>query len=207
MGRFFDSESPFWRGVSRVADIVILNVYFTVTALPLVTMGASFAALYDVAERIHDDRGGGVTRMFFRSFRDNFWRATATWAIVGPIGFALVFSWFFLPIAELTVVKTLFSLVYLLVFPFFFFLQIRFESGFANTLKNAFLIPLSRLPWAAGALAVTIGLLALTVVVAIREPSWLAPLLLGGVAMVVYATIPLLDRTVQPWVEGVPDAG
>lgn len=208
-GGVFNSETPFWQGVARIADIVLLNLYFVLTAWPIVTAGASLAALYDCSWRLQDDRGGGTTKMYFRSFAANFGRATAIWAVVGPVGIALGCAWIFLPIAELTVIKTVLTLAYLLVLPYFFYLEVRFENTYGNTLKNALLIPLTRLPWALGVLAVEVALIALVVVTGMYQPALLAPLLLGGVAMIVYATIPLLNRTIQPWLSTPPidDAG
>ncbi len=200
-GRLFNLDNPFWIALGRLADIVMLNMYFVITAWPIVTAGASFAALYETMWRVEDERGGGVTRMYFTSFKENFWRATALWAVVGPLGIALVCSWIFLPEPELNVIKTVCSLVYLLIFPFVFYLQVRFENTYRNTLKNAVLMPLSQLPWAFAALVVTVGLLALTIAVAIYQPFWLPPLALGGVALLVYATIPLLNRTLKPWLD------
>ena len=118
-GGVFNSETPFWQGVARIADIVLLNLYFVLTAWPIVTAGASLAALYDCSWRLQDDRGGGTTKMYFRSFAANFGRATAIWAVVGPVGIALGCAWIFLPIAELTVIKTVLTLAYLLVLPYF----------------------------------------------------------------------------------------
>ena len=46
---FFVIDSPVMRFLGRIGDIIILNLVFVVTALPVVTIGAAFSALYAVA--------------------------------------------------------------------------------------------------------------------------------------------------------------
>ena len=42
---FFVIDSPVMRFLGRIGDIMILNLVFVVTALPVVTIGAAFSAL------------------------------------------------------------------------------------------------------------------------------------------------------------------
>ena len=205
-GRIFDTEAPFWQGVARIGDLVLLNLLLIVTSLPLVTFGAAMTALYDTLWRIHDGQGGGTTSMFLRSFRENLRQATLLWLVAAPLVGGLAASWILLPVSELLVAKALVTVVVALVFPFPWFLQARFENPVGATLKNALLIPLVRLPYALGAFGVAAGIVALAVAVAITVPAALPPLLLGGWPMAAYATIPLLNRAVSPWLPEAPPA-
>ena len=205
-GRIFDTEAPFWQGVARVGDLVLLNLLLIASSIPLVTFGAAMTALYDTLWRLHDGQGGGTTALYLRSFHANLGRATLLWAIAAPIIGGLAASWALLPVADLLVAKVLVSVVVALVFPFPWFLQARFENPVGATLKNALLIPLVRLPYALGAFGVAAGIVALAVAVAITVPAALPPLLLGGWPMAAYATIPLLNRAVSPWLPEAPPA-
>lgn len=196
---FFNANTPFWQGVSRCADLIVLNLLFLVAAAPIVTGGAAFTALYDTAWRLLDERGGGVWRLYWQSFRANFWRATAIWAVVGTVGLAVGLGWALLPLDELVAWRVLLTMLYLLVFPYFFYLQARFDNPVSRTLRNALLIPLGRLPYAAGALAITTVLVLLIVSTVRFIPQLLPPLLLGGFGLAAYAATPLLNRSVQPW--------
>ncbi len=198
-GKLFNPEAPFWVGVARFADLVWLNVLFCVTLLPLVTGGAALTALYDTAWRWGEERGRGVTRDYFAAFRDNFVQSTVLWLLVAPVGVLLMAAWIFLPLSELAVLKVLLSLVYMLIFPFVWFLQARFENSFWGTLRNSVLIPLSQLPFAAGVLAINAGILGLSVWTAIELPQILPILVLLGAALPVAASMPLLNRAVSPW--------
>ena len=48
MGRIFNPENPVFRFLSGIFDMILLNVLFILTSLPLFTIGASLTALYAV---------------------------------------------------------------------------------------------------------------------------------------------------------------
>ncbi|MCI6435817.1 MAG: YesL family protein, partial [Clostridiales bacterium] len=70
MGAFFSPDSKFMQAMARIADLVILNLLFLVSCIPLVTIGAASAALYTVCFRFGTDREQGVCRSYFRAFRE-----------------------------------------------------------------------------------------------------------------------------------------
>ena len=49
MRDFFNIESPFMQLLTRVGDLIIVNVLFLVCCVPIVTIGAAIAALHKVA--------------------------------------------------------------------------------------------------------------------------------------------------------------
>ena len=71
MGGFFSLDSKFMQAMSRVADLIILNVIYLVTCLPVVTIGAAGTALYTVCFRLGTDREGSLVKGYFRAFRDD----------------------------------------------------------------------------------------------------------------------------------------
>ncbi len=66
MSRFFSRDNWLWNPFSWVADMVILSCLWVVCSVPLLTIGASTAALYDCAARCIR---GGDEKMFARFFR------------------------------------------------------------------------------------------------------------------------------------------
>ena len=70
MGGFFSLDSKFMQAMSRVADLIILNVIYLVTCLPVVTIGAAGTAMYTVCFRLGTDREGSLVKGYFRAFRD-----------------------------------------------------------------------------------------------------------------------------------------
>ena len=49
-------DSRFFSFFTRLADLILLNFIFLLTCLPIVTIGASFAALYQVGAAMADGR-------------------------------------------------------------------------------------------------------------------------------------------------------
>lgn len=88
MGGFFSLNSKFMQVMSRVADLIILNVIYLVTCLPVVTIGAASTALYTVCFRLGTDREGSLVKGYFRAFRDEFRQATLIWLFLLLFGAA-----------------------------------------------------------------------------------------------------------------------
>ncbi|WRS30159.1 DUF624 domain-containing protein [Actinomycetaceae bacterium MB13-C1-2] len=201
----FNSENAFWQGMTRVADLVVLNVLFLLGLIPVVTGGAAFTALYDTAGKLLQERGSGVTRTFWASFKSNFGRSTAIWAVVGPLGLGVLAGWFLVPADQMLAIRILLTLFYLLMFPYFFFLQARFDNSVAGTLRNSLLIPLTRLPYALAALGVMLILVAVVVGTGIYIPQLLPPLLLCGFGLYAYGVVPVLNKSVELWTKSTEE--
>ena len=81
MFSFLSHDSRFMQGLSRFSDLVILNILFLLTSLPLFTVGASAAALYTATFRMLRSKEAPVVRGYFRAFRENFKQGTALWLL------------------------------------------------------------------------------------------------------------------------------
>ena len=86
---FLSNESRFGRIMTRCGIIIAANVLFLLFSLPVVTTGASLAALYHVMFKTL--RGDGVINpfaQFWTGFRTNFRQATLVWlACLFLVGF------------------------------------------------------------------------------------------------------------------------
>ena len=49
---FFSADSALMRGLGTLADVIVLNLIFIATSLPVLTLGASLTALNFTAMRI-----------------------------------------------------------------------------------------------------------------------------------------------------------
>lgn len=88
MSRLFDADNAFFRFMSRVADALILNFFFLVTSLPIVTIGASYTALYYYCTKAVGNEEGYLWKSYWKSFKTNFVQGflmEAFFAIVGII--------------------------------------------------------------------------------------------------------------------------
>ena len=151
MNGLFAPDSRFMRYLNRFADLMILNLLFLLTSIPIFTIGASLTALYSVCFHLGTDREGSTFRDYFAAFKENFRQATALFLLLllwlmGTGGAAVIFCfmagwmhYLFVPFAVLFIVVVL---VASYVFP----LLSRFENQNTITLKNAVLLSLGYLP-------------------------------------------------------------
>lgn len=81
MKKLFAIDSPFVTFAIKIFDCMVLSVLWVVFSLPIITMGASTAALYSsVYNYIRKDRGN-LWIGFWNAFKENFKRSTALWLI------------------------------------------------------------------------------------------------------------------------------
>lgn len=145
MGAFFSVDSPLMRGLSKVADVMLLNLVFLITSLPVVTLGASLTALNFTAMRIATDDCDSVLGDYARSFRRNFRQATIVGAVVVLLT-AVLAAWYvvvtsltFGPVAELVLLAIWYVLAFnfvamlLFVFPYL----ATFEGSTREVFRNA----------------------------------------------------------------------
>ena len=152
MGKFFNIDSPLMRFLTKLADLMILNILFLITCLPIVTIGAAWTALYYVAMKMVRDEEGGIVRSYFHAFRLNFRQATLLWLGVLGIAVILVLDLLILaridsPIAAaMNMGIGIIAILIFLVLQYLFPLLARFEAGTGQTLKNAVLLAVGQLP-------------------------------------------------------------
>lgn len=79
-----DMDSPLMRFFSFVFDLLLLQVLFLLSCLPVFTVGAAWTALFSVCRKIRENSVSSVVGSFFRAFRENFRQATAAWLILLP---------------------------------------------------------------------------------------------------------------------------
>ena len=152
--KFFSLDSPIIRFLGWIADLILLNLMWILYSLPIITMGASTAALYTVAYQINTDSCSNLFKTFHKAFRENFKKATPIFFLLLATAVALAFLELqFLPIAAKT--SVLFYVAYLIPFVLFlmsasmvFPLIARFENTIFGTLRNAFLIAVGHFPTA-----------------------------------------------------------
>lgn len=88
MSRLFDVDNGFFRFMSRVADAIILNFFFLITSIPLVTIGASYTAMYYYCTKAIGNEEGYLWKSYWKSFKTNFVQGflmEVFFAIVGVI--------------------------------------------------------------------------------------------------------------------------
>ena len=72
--------------ISKVTDLVILNVLYLLCCIPIVTIGAATTGLYYVALKMAENSEAYIFRSFMKSFKENFRQATVIWMIFLCLG-------------------------------------------------------------------------------------------------------------------------
>lgn len=141
MNDFFKFDGKFFKYGTILADLVILTLLWTITSLPIITMGAATTGLYYVTTRQLSDREGYITRDFFRSFKSNFVQATIVNIVFLLIGVTLFIninfmnaSSIFFPLQLIILYEV--SIIAIYIFP----LLSRFQMKTIQLFKTAFFL-------------------------------------------------------------------
>ena len=73
---FFNPKSAGTRFLTNICNLIIVNLLFMVTCIPVFTIGASVTALYRITIAILAGDNPAILKDYFRCFRENFLKAT-----------------------------------------------------------------------------------------------------------------------------------
>ena len=185
-----DPESRGLNGLSTFLVFVALNVVYLVACLPIVTIGAATAALYEVMIRFSDEESGRPLRDWFAAFRANFGRATlVSLALLLPF-LVLAFSGFFwLSLSHVlsgaASALAFIGAVYLLAAFLYGMAQVAyFRNTVRQTIKNALLLPVVEPVRTLGIVLIPVTGIVLTILF----PPFVILLLTIGVSIGAYAS-------------------
>ena len=187
----FNYDNPVWRFIGKLGDLIILNVLWLITSIPIVTIGASTTALYYVTLKLVRDEDGYTIRSFFKSFKENFKQATIIWLILMAVGAIIGFDlYFFMRVqTEASTVRTVmmaiflaFGIIWVCITLFVFPLQAKFYNPVKRTLFNAFFMSIRHFFHSLGMLAIN----ALLVVAALLVPMLSAVIFLFGFPLMAF---------------------
>ena len=168
MRALFDMDNAFFRGMSKVADLCILNVVFLFCCIPIFTIGAATTALSYVTLKMKDGEEGYILKSFFKSFRQNFKQSTVIWLLMAVAGLVLGLDLHILRrmsgtgIMMMLVVVLMGVFIWLMVFSYVFPLQARFYNTIKGTLRNAVLLSIANFPRTICMVALQTGAVLLT---------------------------------------------
>lgn len=145
-------DNIFVRILTKIFDLLLLNLLFVICSLPVVTIGAALSALYTVLMKMAENKEGYIIKGFFNALKKNFRQSTFIWIILLIIGMMLEADFVVLSKMEGNIRNVMWILwiavmiFYVIEVVFVFPLMAKFENTTSQMLKNAMLIPISRLP-------------------------------------------------------------
>lgn len=150
--KLFGIDSPLFRMMSLIGDLMLLNLMWLISSIPLITIGASTTALLYTGMRLARGRDGYVVKNFWKSFRQNFRQSTIIFLILAVLGGGLGYAgWFWMNQDSgmgrvLAVITICLLIVYLIEVLFVFATQARFANTILNTMKNALIMGIQNFP-------------------------------------------------------------
>ena len=153
MKKLFGIDGKLFNSLNTLANLLWLNILTVLLCIPVVTAGASFAAMYSVTLPMVRGEESYITKSFFKGFKNNFIQATIMWLIL--LAGALVLwmdlniitkaaPWlFYYMLIQLCALLILLLALYLYIFP----LQAYFKNTIRGTMLNALKLALVHLPY------------------------------------------------------------
>ena len=147
-------DSPLMITMTRITDCIFLSLFWLLCCIPVVTVGASFAALYDASYRTFRKNERNSWQRFFSVFREN-WKVgivpsavflAASWgllkgtialwnlAVAGTMSWMLFAALAFVAVVLLGMLSILFPVLS------------RFENSLGALLKNTVFLAMANLP-------------------------------------------------------------
>lgn len=170
--KLFNPDNALMVTMSQVTDCIFLSLFWLLGCFPVVTAGASFAALYDAAFRAYRKGDKHSWSRFLHVFRQNWKAGILPGLTVGAVFFGLLWGmiqiWNAAAAAQVSFgvfAGCAFVAVVLLGIVSIVLPQLsRFDSPFAALLKNSLLLGILHLPRTVG-----LGVLnALTIFLCVR---------------------------------------
>ena len=70
--KLFSIDSPFYRFMQRLWDVLKLNIMWLIFSLPIVTLGGSTIAAFSVTLKMTEEREGDIIKDFLKGFKGNW---------------------------------------------------------------------------------------------------------------------------------------
>ena len=153
MERIFPMDGKFFTFITKLSDLLLLNVLFIITCLPILTIGVSLTALYQTTLQLADNTDSYILRNFFSNWKQNLKQGILIWIPSFIMLILCIFNLSVLPHMPQNLYRTTclclqFVLLFFLygIFLYAFSLPKVYRSSCLNTLRNALFMTFKHLP-------------------------------------------------------------
>lgn len=195
----FSPESPVIRVAGKYADLMVLNLLWLLCSLPVLTIGASSAALQQAVTAVREDTGRPV-RLFFAAFCSKFRKATIIWLIFLAVGCVILYNIVFACAVQagwklfLIGAWILLAFVYLVCLNYVFPVLVKYDLTVWETVKAAFLAGMSKLEITFAVILLNVFPVVLALFFTYYFLCLLVVWLLFGFALIAYADSWLISK-------------
>lgn len=153
MNIIFNPNSALWRFFDYVGDLIILNLLFIFTSIPVFTIGASLTAMDSVLFKRRENRLDSVKDEYFSAFRSNFKGSTLIWLLFLVFLFVCILNFNLVTNTNAANRNVILIILGALLAVFFmtalysFAMLARFENNWLDTVAKAFVISILSFPY------------------------------------------------------------
>lgn len=148
----FNPESGIFQAFGKMFDLIVLNIVFIISCIPVFTIGAGVTAMYYVTLKMVKNEESYIVKSYLKSFRQNLKQATAIWLLL--LAFLLLNiggiyqTWNMSGMGQY--VRCIF--VAMLIFEAFVFCYVfpvlsRFDNSVKNIIKYSMMMVARHFPW------------------------------------------------------------
>lgn len=146
-------DGKFFTFITKLSDLLLLNVLFIITCLPILTIGVSLIALYQTTLQLADNTDSYILRNYFSNWKQNLKQGILIWIPSFILLILCIFNLSVLPHMPQNLYRTTclclqFVLLFFLygIFLYAFSLPKVYRSSCLNTLRNALFMTFKHLP-------------------------------------------------------------
>ena len=155
MKKLFGSDSRLFMIMTLLLELAEINILFIVCSLPVLTMGASFAAMYDSLYQLHRyGEGSFSAKQFLGTYKRVLKRAIPIWSIGLVSGGLMIYGLLLMFGAMEGIMRIIVVGVYIVfllllsgILQFQFFILAMTEEWNKDYIKDAFLLVVARFPY------------------------------------------------------------
>lgn len=150
--KLFNLDSPLMQALSRMADLMWLNILTMICCIPIFTIGPALTAMHYMCLKMARNEETYVTQGYFKSFKENFKQGVCIWLIhLVVLAVVVVDMYIMFTAAEplnivVQIVIYLVAFLVILTSTFLYPLFAKFVNTTKATIKNSFLIGIMQFP-------------------------------------------------------------
>ena len=152
MSGFFNMENGFFSTISKIVDIIILSMIWSLLCLPIITIGPATTALYYTVVKVIRRERGYLMREYFSAFKSNFKIGTLSTIVLLIMYLILIFDQKWANTLEGTMAYILISVFNSMIFLltcvaiYLFPILSRFKISMKQLFKTSLFMSMKHLP-------------------------------------------------------------
>lgn len=149
MSNIMKPDNPFFNVMSKIGDLIFLNIIFIISCIPIITIGCALSSVHTVVNKLTKNQESHIARDYIIAFKENFKNSTVMWVIflaAGAViaGFTVMLSRGSQPLLYIPYIFIVTVYVFTLLYAFP--LQAVFVNKPTAIIRNALLTAVKHLP-------------------------------------------------------------